>query len=105
MLFYHNIGWHYANEAGAKLGLNKILISKCTPSLFPAFKLELPCSVGTMCVTSKRGGMQASGSYGPRMLETMVILEHPVAHLFFAAGEKKRWCHLLTDLKQLGQVS
>lgn len=102
MLLYNNIRWNHANKPGAKLGLKKILISKCTPSLSPAFELGLPCAAGKMCITC--GGMRASGSYGPRMFETMVILERPVAALILCSRGKKRWCHLLTDLKQLGQV-
>lgn len=47
-----------------------------------------------------------SRMYGLRLFETMVILDHYVTNLFFAALGKIRWCHTLNetmvaDLKQL----
>lgn len=61
-----------------------------------------------MCI--KCGGMQASGMYGLKMFETLVILGHHMASLLFAAVGKMRRCHTLSEtmaaeLKQLGYIT
>lgn len=108
MLFCSNIRWNHSLEetyhSGTKLGLKPILISKYVPSLCSCPSTGVPWAAGKVCIQWE--GMQASGLYGLKMLETMGHPESSHQFIPCSHGEMK-WCHTFIDpvvanLEQLG---
>lgn len=109
MLFCSHIKWNHSleqtNESGAKLRLSKFWLTNACLVFVSAFIFELALASEEIYIKCR--GMQVSGIYGLRMLET---LSHPSSSCgqFAACSHgKMRWYHTLTDslatdLKQLG---